>query len=410
MLLLFLAGFLLMGLYYILKPVREALILSQAGAVVKSYSSAAQALLFVAVVPIYSAFSARVTRVWLLSGMTLFFISNLVLFIIAGNAGLHVGVVYYIWLGIFNFMVVSQFWAFANDIYNEEQGKRLFPIVGIGGTLGAWLGARWTGEMFASAGPYLLMTIASVLLGVFILMMFWINRRVAKGSKHETEKAEQKLNKEGGFSLVMKSRYLRLVAFHVLLLNLVNTIGEFILGSIVEHAAIVNVGAGVAHEAARGDYIGAFYGSFFGWVNLATFLIQSFLVSRFIKKLGIRGTLFIGPIISAVTYSLSAIRPTLQDVQYAKMAENSNDYSTNNTIRQALFLPMSRDVKYKAKAAIDTFFGRSGDALQAVVVFIGANLSLAVPAFAVVNLGFVAIWLAVCGGISKEFKKLTSVE
>ena len=134
--LLFVAAFILMGLYYVLKPVREALILSQAGAVMKSYASAAQALLFVFVVPIYGAFAARVNRVWLISGMTLFFISNLVLFILAGGAGMQIGVAYYIWLGVFSFMVVSQFWAFANDVYTEEQGKRLFPVVGIGSTLG----------------------------------------------------------------------------------------------------------------------------------------------------------------------------------------------------------------------------------------------------------------------------------
>jgi AAA family ATP:ADP antiporter len=116
-LLLTLNAFLMMGLYYILKPVREGLILSGFGAVIKSYSSAFQALLFIVVVPAYGAFAARVNRVWLLSGMTLFFISNLALFIVALGLGMNIGIVYYIWLGIFNFMIVSQFWAFANDIY-----------------------------------------------------------------------------------------------------------------------------------------------------------------------------------------------------------------------------------------------------------------------------------------------------
>ena len=406
-LLLFLNAFILMGLYYILKPVREALILSQAGAVIKSYSSAAQALLFVLVVPAYGAFAARVNRVWLLSGMTLFFISNLVVFILAGNAGMEVGIAYYIWLGVFSFMVVSQFWAFANDIYTEEQGKRLFPIIGIGGTLGAWVGARLAASLFEVTGPYWLMTLASALLGLFILLTLLVNRQETRRGSAEAEKAQEHLSKEGSFKLVMQNRYLMLIAFHVLLLNLVNTVGEFVLGNLVEQTAIAEIGSGEALKDARGNFIGAFYGSFYSWANLVTFLIQSFLVSRFFKYLGVRGSLFVGPIISLCTYGITVFQPVLNIIRPLKVGENSVDYSLNNTVRQALFLPTSREVKYKAKAAIDTFFGRTGDALQAGVVFIGTSLAFGIGAFALVNVGFVVVWLGVCLGIFRKHKELS---
>jgi ATP:ADP antiporter, AAA family len=405
--LLFVAAFILMGLYYVLKPVREALILSQAGAVMKSYASAAQALLFVFVVPIYGAIAARVNRVWLISGMTLFFISNLVLFILAGGAGMEIGIAYYIWLGVFSFMVVSQFWAFANDLYTEEQGKRLFPVVGIGSTLGAWAGARIAGDVFEATGPYLLMTVAAGLLGVVIVLIVIINRRTTTVSKAESKKADEKLSKEGGFGLVMKNRYLLLIAFHVLLLNLINTVGEYVLSQMVTDTAVLQIGAGEEFQEARGNFIGSFYGTFFSWVNLAAFLVQSFLVSRLIKYIGVRGSLFIGPVISLLTYGTAAVQPVLGIFRFVKSAENANDYSTNNTVRQALFLPTSRDVKYKAKAAIDTFFGRSGDALQALIVFVGTRLAFAVPAFAIVNVVFVGLWLIVCTGIAREHKKIS---
>ena len=405
-LLLFLNAFILMGLYYILKPVREALILSQAGAVIKSYSSAAQALLFVFVVPAYGAFAARVNRVWLLSGMTLFFISNLVIFILVGNAGMEVGIAYYIWLGIFSFMVVSQFWAFSNDIYTEEQGKRLFPIIGIGGTLGAWVGARLAASLFEVTGPYWLMTLASVLLGLFILLTLVANRQETSRGSTEAKKAQEHLSKEGSFKLVMQNRYLVLIAFHVLLLNLVNTVGEFVLGNLVEQTAIAEIGPGEALQEERGNYIGSFYGLFYSWANLLAFLIQSFLVSRFFKYLGVRGSLFVGPIVSLCTYGVTAVQPILNIIHPMKVGENGIDYSLNNTVRHALFLPTSREVKYKAKAAIDTFFGRTGDALQAAVVFIGTSLAFGIAAFALVNLGFVVVWLGVCLGIFRKHKEL----
>jgi AAA family ATP:ADP antiporter len=406
--LLFVNAFIMMGLYYILKPVREGLILSGFGAVIKSYSSAAQALLFIVVVPAYGAFAARVNRVWLLSGMTLFFISNLVLFILALQVGMNIGIVFFIWLGIFNFMVVSQFWAFANDVYTEEQGKRLFPVVGIGASAGALSGTVLTASVFERMSNAALMTLACTLLAVFIVLIVGVNRRETTGRAAETEKAEQTLSREGGFQLVLKNRYLLLIAVHILILNLVNTVGEFILGSLFTEHAIDQIGAGEALRDARSVYIRTMYGAFFAWVNFIGLLVQALLVSRFLKYLGVRGSLFIGPIVSLVAYGVSALQPTLNVVRAMKATENANDYSTNNTVRAALFLPTSREVKYKAKAAIDTFFARTGDALQAVVVFVGTHLAFAIPAFAVLNVAIVGLWLAVVGGIAREHKRLAT--
>jgi len=405
--LLILNAFIMLGLYYILKPVREGLILSGFGAVIKSYSSAAMALLLVFIVPAYGAFAARVNRVWLISGMTLFFISNLVLFVLALTAGLNIGVVFYIWLGIFNLMIVSQFWDFANDIYSEEQGKRLFPVVGIGALGGSLVGALLTASVFEQMSDSALMILASFLLGIFILLIVWVNKRETAGRAGETQKAEQALGKESGFQLVLKNRYLLLIAFHVLILNLVNTVGEFILGSLFAEDAIARIGAGDAFREAQGLYIRTAYATFYLWVNFFGFVIQSILVSRFIKYLGVGRSLFIGPLVSLCAYGASALQPVLGVVRTAKTAENANDYSTNNTIRAALFLPTSRDVKYKAKAAIDTFFARTGDALQAAVVFIGTRLAFGIPAFAAVNVVIVGVWLAVGAGIAREHEKLT---
>jgi AAA family ATP:ADP antiporter len=403
--LLFINAFIMMLLYYILKPVREGLIIAGFGAVIKSYSQAAQALLFVIVVPLYGAFASRVNRVRLLSGMTLFFVSNLVLFVLALGAGINIGIMYYIWLGIFNFMIVSQFWAFANDLYTEEQGQRLFPVIGVGATAGALAGAWLTASVFEKMRDSSLLLLAGVLLVVFVFLIVLINRRETHVSTEEAQKAEETLSKEGGFQLVLRNRYILLIAFHVLLLNLVNSVGEFILGFLFEEAANNAILAGTILASEESAFVRTMYARFFGWVNLFGFLIQSLLVGRFIKYLGVRGSLFIGPLVSLAAYGTSAFQPVLDVVRGVKTAENSNDYSTNNTIRAALFLITSREVKYKAKAAIDTFFARAGDALQALVVFIGEGFSLALPGFAIINVVFISVWLLVCSGIVKEHKK-----
>src|SRR5580765_4527775 len=146
-LLMSLTMFLVLGGYYLLKTAREIFILSEGGAEVKSYSAAGQALLLLVLVPAYGAFASRVNRTQLVQWVTLFFASNLLVFLGLLSAGVHIGIAYFPWLGIFNVMVIAQFWAFAADVFTEEQGACLLPLIGIGSSLGAWLGAIRAGQL-----------------------------------------------------------------------------------------------------------------------------------------------------------------------------------------------------------------------------------------------------------------------
>jgi AAA family ATP:ADP antiporter len=108
-----------------------------------------------------------------------------------------------------------------------------------------------------------------------------------------------------------------------------------------------------------------------------------------------------------INYSIITVAPILAVVRIGKILENSTDYSIQNTLRQALFLPTSREAKYKAKAAIDTFFTRTGDVVSAGFVALGQVLGLATPAFAGLNLILTGVWLWVAGQIAKEHRKRT---
>jgi AAA family ATP:ADP antiporter len=403
--------FCLLAFYSVLKIVREALILSEGGAVIKSYSAAGQALLLLAVVPMYGAFASRVNRLRLVCGVTLFFALHLVIFYMLGTAGMRVGIAFYLWIGIFNLVVISQFWAFANDLFSSERGKRLFPLIGIGASLGAVVGAGLTSYGFASIGPYRLMLLAAAGLLVPVGLTLWVNgRERASGRDVAATSAEQPLAKTGGFQLIMRQRYLLLIALLMVVLNLVNTIGEFLLGTLITSEAAAAVASGAAGGVGARELIGTMAGSVQTWVNLMGFLFQAFLVSRIFKYIGVRGALFILPVVALGSYSIMAILPVFGVVRFAKILENSTDYSIQNTTRHALFLPTSREAKYKAKQAIDSFFVRLGDMLQAGVVFVGTTLAFGLRQFAVVNVLFVFIALAVVAALYREHKKLTAAE
>jgi AAA family ATP:ADP antiporter len=247
-LLLMLNIFTLLTAYYLIKPVREALILSDAGAEIKSYAGAAQALLFVFIVPLYSALASRVSRVRLINGMTLFSISNLAIFYVLGHLGTPIGVPFFLWVGLFNVMLVAQVWSLANDIYTEEQGKRLFAVTGIGSSLGAIFGAQIASGLFEPLGPYLMMLLAAALLGICIVLTTLIHlreKRRTNGAKAGTSAADAPIGgTAGGFRLTFRYRYLLLIAIMVLLSNLVNTTGEYILGKAVKQAAETAVSTG----------------------------------------------------------------------------------------------------------------------------------------------------------------------
>jgi AAA family ATP:ADP antiporter len=391
---------LLLGAYYLLKTAREQFILSEGGAEVKSYASAGQALLLLGIVPAYGALASRVNRTQLVQWVTLFFASNLVLFLMALAAGLRIGIVYFLWVGIFNVMVIAQFWGFAADLYNEEQGKRLFPLIGVGSSLGAWLGSVRAGELVQDFGASRLLVGGALALVVCVVLIRIADRMVQRSAPKQSARAAQKLAEgPSGFKMILSDRYVLLIAALVLLLNVVNTSGEYLFGRYVVSNANALYGAGVERAADRQAYIGTTYSSYFSYVSLIGFLLQLFVVSRLFRFLGVSRSLFIHPIVAVVSYVMMLRAPSFDAIRVLKIADNSINYSLGNTTMQALWLPTSRETKYKAKQAVDSFCVRAGDVLQAGVVYAGELTALTVSGFAALNVVFACGWLAVAFGL-----------
>ncbi len=458
--------FLLICAYSLLKVLREPLILAGGGAEVKSYSSAGQAVLLLAAVPLYGMLAARFPRRRLINTVTLFFLVCLVGFFALARFQISVGVPFYIWLGIFNVMVIAQFWSFANDVYTSDEGKRLFPIIAFGQSAGAVLGAYLAGRVIDWVGltPIFLLAAALLVLGTVITNLVDAReRRRTEASRSVTEstallpastrevrlesgefrvadiqaemaksgaqqagarpdsatrdekapKAKGAVGRGGAFQLVFQSRYLLLIAFMIFLLNWVNSTGEYILGKTVTRAATDAVSALHADPAAADQmkkvFIGKFYSSYQLGVNLLGLTLQLFFVSRILKWFGVRAAVMVLPAIALIGYGCLAFIPILAVVRWVKTAENATDYSLQNTVRQVLFLPTTREQKYKAKQAIDSFFVRAGDVFSAGLVLLGTQvLSLKPSGFALVNLGLVLVWLLLAFRIGQENAKLSA--
>jgi len=409
-LLLTLNVFLLLAGYSLMKPARDGLILTEGGAETASYSAAAQAVLLMAVVPFYGWLGTRVVRIRLIAITMTFFAATLVAFFVGGRAGLREGVAFYIWLGLINVFIVSQFWAFANDLYSEGQGRRLFPLIGVGQSLGAWVGAAAVTPLVLRLNytPYTLMLLGACVLMVALAITLVVNQRETARAEPEAVAANAAtLGPQGGFELVWNDRYLFWIAVLTVLLNVVNTTGGYVLNKLIVDEAVNRFGTDPSAALQSRQFVTAFSGSIIATVNLVGFLLQLFVTSRIIRFFGVRGALFILPVLALINYSIIAVAPILAVVRIGKILENSTDYSIQNTLRQALYLPTSREAKYKAKAAIDTFYTRAGDVLSAGFVGLGQVTGLGTPAFAGLNVALTAVWLWVAGQIAREHRKKT---
>jgi ATP:ADP antiporter, AAA family len=417
-------GFLLLAAYYAIRPLRGALLLPVeitlpggtvlAGPQITSYVGAILAALFLVIVPLYGAFASRVNRIRLINAVTVFFVLNLLGFFLLAQSGAYptaLGVTFVLWVGIFNLMVVAQFWSFANDLYTPDQGKRLFAIVGFGGSIGAVGGALLSSFLIRRIGtlPMMLVACGALLLALVVTNVVHLrDRRQPRGDRPQ-QAPEEPLGSDGGFQLILRHRYLLFIGLLTLTVQIVNTNGNYLLNELVAQMARAAVASGDTGGLNEDAIIGSFLADVDFWQNTLSMVIQFFLVSRIFKYLGISGALFVLPVLAFTSYGVFALAPVLAFIRLAKITENATDYSLQNTLRRALFLPTSREAKYKALQAVETFFWRAGDMLSAVVVFVVVQwLALSVRQYAAVNIALVLVWFVVAAVLARENRRLTA--
>jgi AAA family ATP:ADP antiporter len=408
--------FLLLTAYYLLKTVREPLILlwgiwGLKGEELKIYATAAQALLLLAVVPLYGLLTSRVRRLTLMRVTLIAFVGSLGLFIVLGANHVPIAAPFYMWLGIIGLLGVAQFWSLAADLYDREAGERLFGVIAIGGSAGSILGAQFARWLIGPIGIYGLMGVAAALYAGALLVVTLVERTsvlpaaATAPPPPDAPDAPAAPHTRGALSLVLHDPYLLLIGALLILANLVNTQGEYILANAVKaHAQL-------APQAAREAIVGQFYGTFYTIVNGIALVVQALLVARVLKRGGARFGLFLLPAVALAGYGAIALLPSLTVVALAKVAENSFDYSMQSTVRQALFLPTDREIKYKGKAAVDTVCVRLGDMVAGALVLISLHgFGLTRRGFAVGNLILVVVWLVVAAAIARRHRRLAGDE
>lgn len=400
-----LQAFLVLCSYSCIKPVREAWILAlPSGPEYKIYTGVAIGASTALFVPIYAKAATLWPRDRLIIGTTLFFaLHTLLFYALYGTFGptLWVAVSFYIWISIFNMMVVAQFWSFANDLYSETVGKRLFPLFALGASLGAVAGSGLADVLIGRLGTASMLLVSGTILTCAALVVRIVHAREVHGIGPLNRQALEPVTRTSeAFRLVLRDRYLLLIAVFALLFTLVKTNGEYILARLAKDQANHQVLLGTLSKYQLRGYLGGFYASFQLYVNALGLLLQTFAVSRVVRKLGIQVAFLLLPFVSLTSAMALLACPLLVVALPFKVMENGTDYSFNNTVRNMLWLPTSRSAKYVAKQVTDTFCVRLGDVCSALLVLAGAGLMVwPIRVFVFINVVTLVLWLVVARAI-----------
>ncbi len=425
-LLMFANTFILLCVYYFLKPMREGWIATSgisglSKVEVKAYSSFAQSLCLLFMMGWYGRLAGRWSRVTLITRATLFCIANLMVFWLLQPGFIFqslpfVGIIFYMWVGIAGVFVMAQFWTFCADVYTDERGKRILPFIAIGATSGAVAGSKIVSAMIDSGivATEALLLLATVPMFVSIGLTQIVDRREG-GTGRPATGATQPVQDAGsilsGARLVLVSRFLMAAALVTLLTNWVNTNGENLLFRVVQEAlagqaATQGLRDPQAVEAFTRNGTTVFYGDFFFGVNTVALVLQAFAASRLLKYGGFATIALMLPVIALLSYTTIALLPVLAVVKVMKIAENATDYSINNTARHILWLPVSAEMKYRGKPVIDTLYVRLGDGLAAATVLVGIHvLAMSIQTFLLFNLSLVICWLIFTTMMVREHRR-----
>ncbi|MGD2152970.1 MAG: MFS transporter [Gemmatimonadales bacterium] len=405
--------FFILASYYILRPIRDEVAVFS-GARTLPFLFTGTLILMLLAHPPFAALVSRLPRKRFVSITYRFFAANLLVFFALlkwapESADIWIGRAFYWWVSVFNLFVVSVFWAFMADIFRNEQGKRMFGFMAMGGTLGAIVGAATTAGLVELIGPVYLILISVVLLEFAVWCVHALSRRSAAGGRSppsesgirvgglpETEPgrgyaAAVEASPEepigggslAGFAQVLRSPYLLGICTYMLLYTIAATFLFF------QQTAIIEVT--MTDRLART----AFLAKIDLAVNVLAIFTQAFLTGRFIKWLGVAVTLTILPASCVVGFSGLGLWPFLGVLVVFQTLRRASNYAVARPTREVLYTVVSREERYKAKNIIDTFVYRGGD--QVGAWFYGAMLwfGVGMSALAFLAVPVCAVWLAV---------------
>lgn len=385
--LLFLNFFFIIVTYYIAKPVRSALVVTNLGSDALPYIWILVSIFLGLFVSIYSELLVnRLRRDKLIALTTGFFILCvlairwLLNFNIPWLSGL-----FYLWSDVFSVIMVEQFWSFCNDIFDTNQAKRLYGIIGGGGILGGVGGSALTNRLVPWIGTSNLLYVCAIVLSLVVVFTYFVQmiaspKRDVKENLPVADRSKSKVDFFDGFKLVGTNPYLRSILIVVLLTQAVSNMIDYQFNVSLEKQFI-----GM-------DTKTTFISDFYFWLNLFSFFLMSVITSPLQRMFGLLGSLLILPGTDFLGMAIHLMIPSVTVVYGLKFFDKALNYSISRASKEILYIPTSQESKYKAKAVIDMFAFRFSKIISvSIIVPFTTILPLGLFNYATLGLAFILV-------------------
>lgn len=395
----------LFGSYSVVKPVRDAMGTVYGVAHLQELFTATllASLLFA---PLYSGLASRIKLSTFLPWVYGFVAVTILLFYALFVSGKYqdrwIAAAFYVWVSTFNMLIISVFWTFMADTFSRNQAKRLFGFVAAGGTIGGIIGPAIATLLAKALGNanLLLISAAGFVVTALLVRMLGLEKQklLAAGADVQPTTLDHRLkgNPFDGFALLLRSRYLLLLALFLLLMTWISTIVYFQLGQLITHA--------FSSREARTQA----YGMIDLAVNSLAVIIQLFGTGRIIERFGVRTGLLLNPIIMVIAFLAIAFSPVLLILGGIQIVRRVAEYAVAKPTREMLFTVVDQESRYKAKNVIDTVVYRFGDFSSAwVSSFILPYGVVGLAAFGAVT---AAIWFRVAFLLGRRYENVLGGE
>ncbi len=289
-----------------------------------------------------------------------------------------------IWVSLFSIVLVSQGWLVAANVFNSQEAKRLYGMLGLGAVVGAAFGGTFTTFAVRIVGTRNLMLASAcmVVLAYVAFRMAVSMGRVSLETARATEGEEAEFSFRDITSSILRHRHLQVIMAIITLTYIVDVLVEFQFSA-------------MAKQAYRGDQLTAFLGTFYGiYLNLVTFVLQFFLTALVVGRFGVGGTLQIMPVTISLASVFTFVAPSVLSTAVVRLTEAATRYTFNRTGMELLYLPLPAELKNRTKAFVDIFVDRTGRGLGGVLlILLTSVLALGVRGIALVCLGVTGLWI-----------------
>src|SRR2546428_8803181 len=377
--------FVVLARYYVIRPVRDNIGATQFENLWWMFTVVLVAMIFANA--LFSAIVSRMSRRRFIPIAYRFFILNLIIFFVLmqympPGKQPWVDGCFFFGVSVFNLFATAVFWGFMTDIFTNEQGKRLFGFIAVGGSLGGVIGPIITTSLvhYVSTGVLLLICAGMLEIAAQSVRFFPAEFRPDNSKSPEDATAEKPIGGKfwDGVTHICKSPYLFGLFLFILLYTLTSTWTYFQQSELTK--------AGFVDKATRT----AVFAKLDLSVNTLTLFLQIFLTGRLMKFLGVTVTLLFMPVLSLFGFAAIGFAPVLSVLATFQIARRASTFAFMRPAREVLFTVLRREDKYKAKSFIDTFGYRCGDqfgawsysGMQAVGLSFSTISYIAVPVVA----------------------------